>query len=850
MIRFQCPHCKTVLQSMISMAGAVVTCGKCQARLRVPNEQATSLAPLPAPPPTRSRYFWPVLVGVFLVSFIGTAAVSLLLPPWKKAAEPVAEVPQDNLEPKDSESKSAEPNPSEPKTSEPKLPSEKPTSPTQLRTEPTEAPNEPPQPVLPVPPTKPVEPTPAPPAVTTIRTLPREESLTPTVVAVVPKDKEPTTPKSPGGPDTPKDKEPPAIANKSRLERAINRLNDARAAAKAPALSLDPWACQRATEHAQALLKQSDEPVLDPKKPANAILWKAPLSAMLDWLEAPLHRDLLLLPARKTLGIGTASDEKGRTVTVIEGLFDSQVSLGTVPAVVYPAGGQTEVPLQFSGNEVPDPLPELTDKQVGYPITVQFPANHRVSKAQLLLEGPDGRAVETYLSTPEKPANPEYPSYQQNTVCAFAVKPLLPSSRYVVRVRAYVDGKPWARLWAFSTQAGDRSTLTPEQARAVLERIIFFRQAAGLKPVRLEEKLSQPCQEHALYLARNLGRDGATNPLTQNERLPGATEAGAKMARQSMVRVECGPSARDAVDWLAESVLNRNLLLNPSLETVGLGAASRGPRGWMWVIHLPPQRTRGDGQPVLYPGKDQRDVPLAFSRPLRDLVAEAKADQVAGFPITLTFFPTQKLTEVSATLQTADGSEVPIWLSTPQKRLPGTGQYNQIVLLPQEPLKPETRYEAKVQVRVDGSAKTFRWTFSTLAWNNSLAEVANHLVEELNRHRRAAGLAEVTLEEQLSKACQSHADYLARNLTHPAQVGLNIHEQDPKLPGYTQAGHRAGQASVIAVTSEPRESVALWMATLYHRLPLLQPEVKRVGYGQRLHPTRGWITVLDCTSGK
>ena len=845
MIRFQCPHCKTVLQSAISMAGAIVTCGNCQARLRVPSQESAPLPPLPAPSPTRSRYFWPVLVGAFLISFASTAAVSLLLPSWKKAPELVAEGPKEEG-PKETDTKGS---PSSDTDSPPTKST--PAGPTLVRTEPTEYRDEPT-----LPSTKPgntpsnsqTKPSPLPtqPVVSEIRTLPREDN--PTAVVAAPKDKEPGKPPPSPTPDQPKEKQPPAIAHKSRLERALNRLNETRLAAKAPAVTLDPWACQRASEHAQALLKQSDQPLLDPKKPGNAISWKAPLSAMLDWLEAPLHRDLLLLPARKTLGLGTASDDNGRTVTVIEGLFDSQVSLGTTTAILYPAAGQTEVPLHFSGNEVPDPLPELTDKRVGYPITVQFPADCRVTKVQLLLEGPNGQVVPTHLSTPEKPANPGYASQQRNTVCAFASKPLQPGGRYVVRVRAYVDGQPWSRLWAFTTQSSDE--LTPQQQQEVLKRINFFRQAAGLKPVRLEEKLSQPCQEHARYLALNHGREGATDPLTQNPRLPGATEAGAKIARLSMVRVDCGPGARDAVDWLAESLLNRNLLLNPSMETVGLGAASRGPRGWMWVVHLPPLRSRGDGQPVLYPGRDQRDVPLTFSRPLQEMVPEAKPDQVGGFPITLTFFPTQKLTDVSGSLQNAEGFEVPIWLSTPQKRLAGTGQYNQIVLLPQRPLLPETRYEVNVQLRVDGKPQSFRWNFSTVAVNGLLREVAEQLLADLNRHRRVAGLGEVTLDEQLSRACQLHADYLARNLANPATAGLNVHEENPKLPGYTKAGHQAGQAAVIAVTSEPRESITLWLATLYHRLPLLQPDVKRVGYGQRLHPIGGWITVLDCSSGK
>ena len=58
------------------------------------------------------------------------------------------------------------------------------------------------------------------------------------------------------------------------------------------------------------------------------------------------------------------------------------------------------------------------------------------------------------------------------------------------------------------------------------------------------------------------------------------------------------------------------------------------------------------------------------------------------------------------------------------------------------------------------------------------------------------------------------------------------------------------ERAVIAIISEPADSVAGWMATLYHRLPILDPELKRVGYGQTQHTSRGWITVLDTGNGK
>ena len=128
--------------------------------------------------------------------------------------------------------------------------------------------------------------------------------------------------------------------------------------------------------------------------------------------------------------------------------------------------------------------------------------------------------------------------------------------------------------------------------------------------------------------------------------------------------------------------------------------------------------------------------------------------------------------------------------------------------------------------------------------------IAERLLIEVNQARKDAGLMLVTLDAKLSGPCQKHADYVARNLDHPNVQGLGIHDEDMSLPGASEEGAKSGKASVIAIISEPADSVAGWMATLYHRLPILDPELKRVGYGQTQHPIRGWITVLDTGNGK
>jgi len=104
------------------------------------------------------------------------------------------------------------------------------------------------------------------------------------------------------------------------------------------------------------------------------------------------------------------------------------------------------------------------------------------------------------------------------------------------------------------------------------------------------------------------------------------------------------------------------------------------------------------------------------------------------------------------------------------------------------------------------------------------------VLEAVNGHRTRAGLGKVRLSASLSRACDLHALYLSKNDAR----GLSGHEEDPKAPGYSEEGAKAGKRSVIspfAPQETPLEGVDSLMATLYHRVSLLQPELSEIGIG-------------------
>jgi len=132
----------------------------------------------------------------------------------------------------------------------------------------------------------------------------------------------------------------------------------------------------------------------------------------------------------------------------------------------------------------------------------------------------------------------------------------------------------------------------------------------------------------------------------------------------------------------------------------------------------------------------------------------------------------------------------------------------------------------------------------------ALDPVQRELLDRLNALRKPAlqkgrvtEIVHVELDADLCRGALLHAEYLQKN---PAQLAAwpDAHEEYPDKPGFTTAGSRAGLNSVIDPGAKgPLEAIDTWMSTFYHRLPLLEPGLLRVGWGIDEH-----VAVLDCTS--
>lgn len=94
-----------------------------------------------------------------------------------------------------------------------------------------------------------------------------------------------------------------------------------------------------------------------------------------------------------------------------------------------------------------------------------------------------------------------------------------------------------------------------------------------------------------------------------------------------------------------------------------------------------------------------------------------------------------------------------------------------------------------------------------------------------------ADVVALKLDPSLSRGARLHADYLNQN---PVQLKSwpEAHEEFADKPGFTAQGSWGGLHSVIAPgVAGPREAIDAWMGTFYHRLPLLETGLLRVGWG-------------------
>ena len=122
------------------------------------------------------------------------------------------------------------------------------------------------------------------------------------------------------------------------------------------------------------------------------------------------------------------------------------------------------------------------------------------------------------------------------------------------------------------------------------------------------------------------------------------------------------------------------------------------------------------------------------------------------------------------------------------------------------------------------------------------AAAAAQALAVVNATRAQAGLPAVQLDPHLTDSANSHAFYWLFNNASPSVGGLGIHQETPGLPGFSGIG--PGQRAVawgystertaedITHRGTPTAGVNDWVNSVFHRFPILRPDLVAIGYAQ------------------
>lgn len=133
-------------------------------------------------------------------------------------------------------------------------------------------------------------------------------------------------------------------------------------------------------------------------------------------------------------------------------------------------------------------------------------------------------------------------------------------------------------------------------------------------------------------------------------------------------------------------------------------------------------------------------------------------------------------------------------------------------------------------------------------------------LKRLNAYRAMAKVAPVTEDPTLSAGDSAHVKYLVENfgpsLRAGGNPGIDSHLESADKPGYSAVGARAGESSDVdfiafggmKVKDPAGWALVDWISGAFHRLPLLSPRLRRVGFNQ-VCDSGLCVAALDAQSG-
>jgi uncharacterized protein YkwD len=121
----------------------------------------------------------------------------------------------------------------------------------------------------------------------------------------------------------------------------------------------------------------------------------------------------------------------------------------------------------------------------------------------------------------------------------------------------------------------------------------------------------------------------------------------------------------------------------------------------------------------------------------------------------------------------------------------------------------------------------------------------------VNYYRRMGGVQPVVEDDTLSDGDRKHARYLIENygdiIKNGGDPGGAAHNEEEGRDWFTAEGFAAAKNSVVyegCSATSPAQEIDGWVNTPFHRLPIINPNLKRAGYG-RYDKGDCWAAALD-----
>jgi tetratricopeptide (TPR) repeat protein len=168
----------------------------------------------------------------------------------------------------------------------------------------------------------------------------------------------------------------------------------------------------------------------------------SPEASVRVWIDSVYHRFPLMSPLLDAIGFGESLGGGLPMETMDVSFKTGRGEIGSI--VPYPAPDQVDVPREFTGNELPDPVPGGYKSPTGYPITVNFNPSVNIFIGPVSLKDEAGHDVPIYQLPPQLA--------DENVLTILPKTPLSAKTKYQVHVAGSIAGAPFTKDWSFTTE--------------------------------------------------------------------------------------------------------------------------------------------------------------------------------------------------------------------------------------------------------------------------------------------------------------------------------------------------------------------------------------------------------------